>query len=69
MNEYPQLYYPELYLLDGGYKSFYEQFADLCLPRGYMPMLHTDHKDDLKHFRAKSLTWSNDRTRVPSKIK
>ena len=23
---FPRLYYPELYLLEGGYKAFYEQF-------------------------------------------
>lgn len=23
---FPKLYYPELYLLEGGYKAFYEQF-------------------------------------------
>jgi len=69
VNDYPHLFYPEVYLLDGGYKCFYEQFADLCLPTGYVPMLHTDHKDDLRHFRAKSLSWSNDKTRIPSKIK
>jgi len=24
--DFPKLYYPELYLAHGGYKSFYEQF-------------------------------------------
>ena len=23
---FPRLYYPELYLLEGGYKAFYEKF-------------------------------------------
>ena len=24
-DNYPSLYYPEVYILDGGYKAFYEQ--------------------------------------------
>ena len=26
MNEYPKLYYPELYILKGGYKDFFNDF-------------------------------------------
>ena len=25
--EFPKLYYPELYLLQGGYKKFYEEYS------------------------------------------
>lgn len=31
-DRYPTLYYPELYLVDGGYKAFYEQFRVCPLP-------------------------------------
>jgi hypothetical protein len=36
-NKYPVLSYPTLYLLDGGYKRFYRECADLCIG-GYRPM-------------------------------
>nr|CAD7424818.1 unnamed protein product [Timema monikensis] len=57
---YPALHYPELYLLHGGYKDFYEQFNTLCEPSSYRPMLDPDHETDLRHFRAKSKSWSGD---------
>lgn len=57
-HSYPNLFYPEIYLLEGGYKCFYEQFDQLCAPRSYLPMLHENHKNDLKFFRKKSKTWS-----------
>lgn len=56
---YPKLYFPELYLLEGGYKSFYEKHRDYCEPKLYKPMLHQDHLEDLKHFRAKTKTWES----------
>lgn len=58
-DSYPKLFYPELYLLEGGYKSFYEQCAQYCEPQLYKPMLHKDHVNDLKHFRAKTKTWES----------
>ena len=35
---YPHLTYPELYILEGGYKAFFETFRDLCQPDQYLPM-------------------------------
>ncbi|XP_064176919.1 cell division cycle 25 homolog d isoform X2 [Anguilla rostrata] len=53
LNVYPQLFYPELYVLDGGYKEFYSQFPGLCEPSGYVPMLHRDFREQLYRFRRK----------------
>ncbi|XP_075773883.1 M-phase inducer phosphatase 3-like [Pelodiscus sinensis] len=33
-NQYPELWYPELYVLRGGYKEFYQHFQGLCEPQG-----------------------------------
>ena len=57
---YPSLHYPELYLLEGGYKAFYETNRDLCKPCAYKPMAHQDHMADLKHFRSKSRSTQGD---------
>lgn len=57
-DSYPKLFYPEIYLLEGGYKAFYESDKTLCEPNTYKPMLHVDHVHDLKHFRAKTKTWN-----------
>jgi len=56
-HHYPKLFYPELYLLEGGYKLFYEQFTNFCEPQTYKPMLHAEHSLDLKKFRAKAKSW------------
>ena len=62
---YPSLSYPELYLLEGGYKAFYEAHCPSlhCEPPRYTPMLHADHAADLRHFRAKSKSWGGERRR------
>ncbi|XP_067656500.1 M-phase inducer phosphatase-like [Haliotis asinina] len=54
---YPFLFYPEVYLLDGGYKAFYEHQSQ-CNPRNYDPMLHQDYSKQLRHFRVKSKSWT-----------
>jgi hypothetical protein len=46
--KYPLLCYPELYLLEGGYKNFYEHFIDYCEPKHYVNMIHKDHKLEKK---------------------
>ncbi|XP_021357822.1 M-phase inducer phosphatase-like [Mizuhopecten yessoensis] len=55
---YPALTFPEVYLLDGGFKAFYHNDRTLCQPMEYMPMLHPGHCEDLRHFRSKSKSWS-----------
>ncbi|NXG72864.1 MPIP2 phosphatase, partial [Baryphthengus martii] len=53
-NEYPQLHYPELYVLKGGYREFFPQYQSHCEPQDYRPMHHEDFKEDLRKFRMKS---------------
>ncbi|XP_052778617.1 cdc25-like protein phosphatase twine [Mya arenaria] len=55
---YPRLAFPEVYLLEGGYKAFFHKHMVQCEPQQYMPMLHKDHVTDLRHFRAKSKSWT-----------
>ncbi|XP_052098729.1 M-phase inducer phosphatase-like [Mytilus californianus] len=55
---YPTLNYPEVYLLDEGYKSFFNEKAMYCDPISYKPMIHSEHSSDLRHFRAKSKSWT-----------
>ena len=57
---YPTLKYPELYLLHGGYKTFFEKYSDKCEQCAYRPMLYPNHENDLRHFRAKSKSGSGD---------
>lgn len=44
---WPDLYYPELYLLEGGYSAFYSLFPEYCDPQGYVKMKedHQSNKD------------------------
>jgi len=51
-DSYPSLSYPELYLLEGGYKAFYEQHGRLCSPRDYVPMLRQGCEPALRQYRA-----------------
>ena len=36
MEKYPKLFYPEMYILNGGYKQFYTEFPEHC-EGGYLP--------------------------------
>ncbi|KAG8453269.1 hypothetical protein GDO86_000050 [Hymenochirus boettgeri] len=62
-NEYPNLHYPELYVLKGGYKEFFPDFKSHCEPQTYRPMHHEDFKEHLKLFRSKSRTWVGDKSK------
>jgi len=45
---YPKLIYPEMYLLEGGYKKFYEDCPDSCIPRGYVEMKDQYHVNECR---------------------
>ncbi|XP_075683972.1 M-phase inducer phosphatase 1 [Rhinoderma darwinii] len=63
LNEYPQLHYPELYILLGGYKDFFPKCKPFCDPEGYRPMNHEDFKEDLRKCRMKSRTWAGEKSK------
>ena len=41
---YPNLTYPEMYILDGGYSQFYKQHQSRCFPQNYVEM--NDHRHE-----------------------
>ena len=55
---YPKLYYPDILLLDGGYKEFYDKLPELCFPRNYVAMNSSENlhkcKTELNKFRINS---------------
>uniref|UniRef100_A0A915AH42 M-phase inducer phosphatase n=2 Tax=Parascaris univalens TaxID=6257 RepID=A0A915AH42_PARUN len=58
---YPDVDYKEIYLLDRGYKKFFEDgiYKQLCEPPAYVPMLSSPYKEDLKRYqmhRARSFS-------------
>ncbi|XP_072002395.1 M-phase inducer phosphatase 3 isoform X2 [Engystomops pustulosus] len=63
MNEYPSLFYPEMYLLKGGYKEFFPEYKILCEPQSYCPMHHQDYREELLKCRTKSKSWAGERRR------
>ncbi|XP_048459954.1 M-phase inducer phosphatase 1-B-like isoform X1 [Rhincodon typus] len=63
LNEYPNLYYPELYILKGGYKAFFPQFMNYCDPPTYCPMDHEDFQEEMLKLRKKSKSWAGERRR------
>ncbi|XP_077501599.1 M-phase inducer phosphatase 1-B-like isoform X2 [Amblyomma americanum] len=56
INEYPALKHPEIYVLEGGYKAFYEEYQEWCTPQGYIPMRHKGHETDLRRYRSMAKT-------------
>jgi len=47
---YPKIFYPEMYLLDGGYKNFFSYSRDtgLCEPNGYVEMRDPNYCEEMK---------------------
>lgn len=52
-DNYPQLTYPELYVLDGGYSQFYSQHRSKCFPQNYVEMNDQRHEQACERGMAK----------------
>ncbi|UJR37969.1 hypothetical protein I4U23_030652 [Adineta vaga] len=51
-NNYPALHYPELYLLEGGYKALFEHSTEFCTPNLYRTMLDEQFQEQCRQFRS-----------------
>lgn len=52
---YPHMFYPELYIMKGGYQEFFQKFPHLCHPQGYRQM------DDPEFISQCKMSWSTSR--------
>jgi M-phase inducer tyrosine phosphatase len=44
VEHYPKLTFPEMYILDGGYSSFFAEHRSLCFPQNYVEMSSKEHE-------------------------
>ncbi len=42
-DQYPKLTYPEVYILEGGYSTFFTRHRDRCFPQNYVEMDDKEH--------------------------
>jgi len=68
IDTYPQLFYNELYVLEGGYKKFYECYPLLCEPVQYIAMLDLRFEKERKanmniaRLQGGSMSFKNTKT-------
>ncbi|KAJ1919695.1 m-phase inducer phosphatase [Mycoemilia scoparia] len=51
-HRYPQLHYPEVYVLKGGYRNFFTTRKDLCYPQNYVEMNDSAFTEDCRQRMA-----------------
>ncbi|KAK6455768.1 uncharacterized protein RJT20DRAFT_3434 [Scheffersomyces xylosifermentans] len=44
IDSYPYLKYPDIVVLEGGYKEFFRKYSKHCFPRGYVEMKDVNHE-------------------------
>ncbi|KAL2810837.1 hypothetical protein BJX63DRAFT_303075 [Aspergillus granulosus] len=44
VDQYPQLSYPDMYILEGGYSAFYAEHRAHCFPQNYVEMSAKEHE-------------------------
>ncbi|CAH8439584.1 unnamed protein product [Dicrocoelium dendriticum] len=50
-HRYPFLYFPEIYIMKGGYSAFYQSYPHLCAPDNYVKMSHRDYRTQFRIYR------------------
>lgn len=63
MDRYPSTFFPDTYILEGGYKQFWTDYPGLCTPRAYIPMKHPDYMEELRVCMIKARKETNVRSR------
>ena len=53
ISSFPSLHYPEMYVLNKGYKGFFENHKSYCEPQHYTTMLDEAHIEDYKFYQVK----------------
>lgn len=65
MHRYPQLHYPDIVILQGGYSHFFEAYCDRCVPQRYVEMNDSLHRKtcerEMEKFR-KTMKFSRPQT-------
>lgn len=61
---YPDLCFPDIVILDGGYEKFYSKFPQLCFPRAYTKM---DSVENLHHYEKELDKFRKDKRRVTTR--
>ncbi|KAM9934780.1 hypothetical protein OXX80_005640 [Metschnikowia pulcherrima] len=72
-SRYPYLHYPDIVVLDRGYKGFYDKYKHLCEPQAYVAMKDTNHKRTCeiemnKVLQASKLTRAKSFTQFPPRL-
>lgn len=57
-NKYPSLDFPEIYVLEGGYRNFFCEFPQLCIPRSYVRMHDKRFSQECAYFHRKKIKKS-----------
>eukprot|EP01121_Diplochlamys_sp_Union-15-3_P014401 TRINITY_DN4585_c0_g1_i3.p1 TRINITY_DN4585_c0_g1~~TRINITY_DN4585_c0_g1_i3.p1 ORF type:complete len:352 (+),score=36.27 TRINITY_DN4585_c0_g1_i3:50-1057(+) len=50
LNNYPNLFYENVFILEGGYKNFFDNYQDYCIPQNYVTMRNKEYREECRHF-------------------
>lgn len=62
--KYPDLYFPELYLLENGYNNFFNNYPELCCPQSYIKMDDKAYSEDFLMYKHIGKTLSHSTSEI-----